>query len=138
MEWIGAGLRWEGTDASQPTLGTLANPAVAVCALEETVGVGRARLGPRPTCLVLNDDRIVLGLVAAEAMGSDDDQPVAGVMQGGPEHKPIGRERLIRCGGTGRPGAVSNERAGQSRPGELVTRVRHTTLRVTSSLWGRH
>ncbi|HSH59873.1 MAG TPA: CBS domain-containing protein [Acidimicrobiales bacterium] len=84
MEWIGAGLRWEGTDASLPTLGALANPDVAVCALDETVGVVRARLGRHPICLVLNDERIVLGLVAAEALGGDDDQPVAGVMREGP------------------------------------------------------
>lgn len=84
MEWIGVGLPWEGTEASQLSLGTLANPDVAVCALDDTIGVVRARLGHHPVCLVVNGERLVLGLVAAEALGSDDDLPVASVMQEGP------------------------------------------------------
>jgi len=84
MDWIGAGLAWEGSEASQATLGTLAQPDVAVCALDDTVGAVRAGIGHNRICLVVNDERIVLGLVTAEALGGDEDQPVTAVMQEGP------------------------------------------------------
>jgi CBS domain-containing protein len=84
MEWIGAGLPWEGSEASQPKLGDLANPNVPLCALDDTVGAVRAGLGQRAICLAINDERIVLGLVRAEALGPDDDRRVSEVMQEGP------------------------------------------------------
>jgi len=84
MEWIGAGLPWEGSEASQPKLGDLATADVALCALDDTVGVVRAALGQGPVCLVVNEERIVLGLVRAEALGLDDDRPVREVMDEGP------------------------------------------------------
>lgn len=84
MEWIGAGLPWEGSEASQPKLADLATADVALCALDDTVGVVRAALGQGPVCLVVNEERIVLGLVRAEALGPDDDRPVSEVMDEGP------------------------------------------------------
>jgi len=72
MEWIGAGLPWEGSEASPPKLGDLAKADVALCALDGTVGVARAGIGEWPICLVVNDERIVLGLVRAEDLGPDD------------------------------------------------------------------
>lgn len=84
MEWIAAGLPWEGSEASQPTLGDLAKADVSLCALGDSVGVARAALGEGPICLVVNEDRIVLGLVRAEALGPDDDRPVREVMDEGP------------------------------------------------------
>ena len=88
MEWIGAGLPWEGSEASQPRLGDLASADVALCELDDTVGVVRAALGQGPVCLVVNEERIVLGLVRAEALGPDEDRPVTEVMDEGPA--PIG------------------------------------------------
>ena len=84
MEWIGAGLPWEGSEASQPKLADLATADVACCALGDTVGVVRAALGQGAVCLVVNEERIVLGLVRAEALGPDDDRPVSEVMDEGP------------------------------------------------------
>lgn len=84
MEWIGAGLPWEGSEASQPKLADLATDDVVCCALDDTVGVVRAALGQGPVCLVVNEGRIVLGLVRAEALSSDDDRPVSEVMDEGP------------------------------------------------------
>jgi len=84
MEWVGAGLPWEGSEASQPKLADLATADVARCALDDTVGVVRAVLGQGPVCLVVNEERIVLGLVRAEALGPDDDRPVSEVMAEGP------------------------------------------------------
>lgn len=84
MEWIGAGLAWEGSEALQATLGALASPDVAVCALDGSVGDVRATLEQNSVCVVVNDERIVLGVVAAEGLEADDDQPVVAVMQEGP------------------------------------------------------
>jgi len=84
MEWIGAGLPWEGSEALQPKLGDLATAEVTLCALDDTVGMVRAALGQGPVCLVVNEERIVLGLVRADALGPDDDRPVAEIMDEGP------------------------------------------------------
>ncbi|HUP68471.1 MAG TPA: CBS domain-containing protein [Acidimicrobiales bacterium] len=84
MEWIGAGLPWEGSKTSQPKLADLATADVALCALDDTVGVVRAALGQDSVCLVVNEERIVLGLARAEALGPDDDRPVSEIMDEGP------------------------------------------------------
>ena len=84
MDWIGAGLPWEGTEASQPKLGDLATADLALCSVDDTVSLVRAALGQDPIGLVVNDERIVLGLVRAEALGPDDDRPVSEVMDEGP------------------------------------------------------
>jgi CBS domain-containing protein len=84
MEWIAAGLPWDGSDAAQPKLGDLTDGDVAVCALDDTVAVARAALGQRPICLVVNEQRIVLGVVRAEVLGADDNRPVSEVMDEGP------------------------------------------------------
>lgn len=83
MEWIGAGLPWEGSDASEPTLGSLADADVAVCALDDMVGAVRARLGQRPIALVVNSERVVLGLMPGEVTGPDE-ALVCEVMEEGP------------------------------------------------------
>ena len=88
MEWIGAGLPWEGSEASQPKLGDLANPNVLLCALDDTVGAVRAGLGQRPICLAVNDERIVLGLLRAEALGPDDDRAGLRGHAGRPQYLP--------------------------------------------------
>ena len=84
MEWIGAGLPWEGSEASQPQLGDLATADVALCSLDDTVGTVRVGLGRRSLCLVVNDERVVLGLVSAESLGRDDELRISEVMEEGP------------------------------------------------------
>lgn len=102
MDWMGAGLPWEGTQADGPTLGGLADPQVATCRLDDTVGAVRAPGGGPPLCLVVDERRVVLGLVPAEALELDPARPVADVMQEGPStyrpHVPAAEmaERLAR------------------------------------------
>jgi hypothetical protein len=85
MEWIGAGLPFEGTLADQPRLSTLADPDVPTCGMEETVGAVRARLGGWDLALVVTGpDRVVVGLVEAGALGDGDDRSVVEVMKEGP------------------------------------------------------
>ncbi len=102
MDWMGAGLPWEGALADGPTLGSLADPKVATCGLDDTVGAVRAPAGGPPFCLVIDERRVVLGLVRAEALDLDAARPVVEVMQEGPStyrpHVPAAEaaERLKR------------------------------------------
>jgi len=85
MEWIGAGLPFEGTFADEARLSTLADPDVPTCTLAETVADVRERLGRWELALaVAGPDRVVLGLVRAEALGLEDTRPISEVMQEGP------------------------------------------------------
>ncbi len=85
MDWIGEGLPFEGTLAERPRLLTLADPDVPTCALDEAVAQVRGRLGQWDLALVVvGPQRVVLGPVRAEALGSEDSRPIAGVMEEGP------------------------------------------------------
>lgn len=108
MDWMAAGLPWEGTDADAPTLAGLLDDGVPTCAPAETVADVRPRMGDWPLCLVINEARIVLGLLRAEALGLDGGRPVVALMQEGPS--------------TYRPHVPAAEMAGQldARPQEFV------------------
>ena len=109
MEWIGAGLPWEGTEASQPKLGDLATADVALCSLDDTVSLVRAALGQEQIGVVVNDERIVLGLVRAEALGPNDDRPVSDVMDEAPStYRPMFRPPRWPSGSTGIPSPASS------------------------------
>lgn len=84
MDWIGAGLPFEGSDARKPRLGTLADTSVPRCSLHETVGNVADRIGAWDICIVVSEANVVLGLVDADALGHDRDRAVADVMQEGP------------------------------------------------------
>jgi hypothetical protein len=84
-DWVGAGWPSEGKAAGVTRVGSLADADVPTCALDEKVGEVRGRLGPDDDlCLVVNDRRVVLGLVGLEDLDVDDDRPVGDVMQEGP------------------------------------------------------
>ncbi len=83
-DWFGAGWPSEGKAANVTRVATLADPDVPTCALDEKVGEVRARLGPDDVCLVVNEHRVVLGLVDGERLDVDDARPVGDVMQEGP------------------------------------------------------
>lgn len=85
MEWIGAGLPFEGSLADQPRLSTVADPDVPTCEMEESVADVRPRLGGWDMALVVTGpDRVVVGLVRAEALGLEDGRRAVEVMQEGP------------------------------------------------------
>lgn len=114
MEWIGDGLPFEGTLADQPRLSTLADPDVATCGLGDTIVEVRARLGRSDVALVVaGPNRVVLGLVRAEALGVEDRRSIVEVMQEGPS--------------TYRP-HVSAEEMAQTLKDHPVPRVVVTTL----------
>lgn len=85
MDWLGAGLAFEGTLVQQPRLGTLANADVPTCRLDDTVADVAQRVGSWELCLVLNDHNVVLGLVRAEALGVGGDQHIEEVMREAPK-----------------------------------------------------
>lgn len=85
MDWIGDGLPFEGTLLDQPRLSTLASTVVPTCEATETIADVRGRVGDWGMCLVVHGpQRVVVGLVRAEAFGLEDDRPIAAVMQQGP------------------------------------------------------
>ncbi len=92
VDWFGAGLPGEGKAAELTRIGALVNADVPTCAMDDRVGDVRNRLGQDDVCLVVNDERVVLGLVQGEDLDGDgdgdsssvEDRPVGEVMQEGP------------------------------------------------------
>src|SRR5712691_2446041 len=77
-DWFSAGLPREGAEAHAPRVADLARRDVPTCQIDERVGVVRSRVRDSgwETCVVVDDQRVVLGLVRAEALGVDRDTPV--------------------------------------------------------------
>lgn len=84
MDWIGAGLPFDGTLSKEPLLAKLADAEVPTCRMSERVGEVRGRIGKWDICVVVNEVEVVLGLVRAEALGVADDRAVLEMMQEGP------------------------------------------------------
>jgi rhodanese-related sulfurtransferase len=83
VDWIGAGLPFEGSRAEQPHLATLADRDTPTCAIDELAADVRRRTSDTQRCVVVNEHRVVLGLVAAEALDSNGAR-IADVMQEAP------------------------------------------------------
>jgi Mg/Co/Ni transporter MgtE len=95
LDWLAAGLPTEGGNADQPRAGDVARRDVPTCRLDEPIGQVReqVRAAGWDACVVLNDERVVLGLLRAEELGRGQDEPVEQVMRPGPStfrpHVPI-------------------------------------------------
>ena len=83
MDWMAAGLPYSGTAAARPALGGLAQRDVPTCAMDELSDEVAGRMGDWPVGLVVNAERVVLGLVRAEALAVRH-RPVGELMQEGP------------------------------------------------------
>jgi CBS domain-containing protein len=86
-DWLGHGLPREGQATTVPNAGELSDPDPPVCSLSDTVADVRARLdGSRyGFCLVVNEERIVLGRVRSSAMdAAGADATAESVMEAGP------------------------------------------------------
>ena len=84
MDWFAAGLPREGTEAGTDRVGDHARSDVPTAALDDDAGGLEARLGDWEVCVVVNDDRVVLGVATAEALAAADGRPVSTVMSDGP------------------------------------------------------
>jgi len=84
--WIGSGLPTEGTRADQPRAGTAADPSVPTCRPDDTVAGAKNALAATgwDQCIVLADDRIVVGRLRTRELEADARQRVENVMETGP------------------------------------------------------
>jgi Mg/Co/Ni transporter MgtE len=98
LDWLAAGLPTEGTSAGRPRAGDMARRDVPTCRLDELIGEVRERVlaASWDACVVVNDERVVLGLLREDEIqkGHDEpDVPVERVMRPGPStfrpHVPI-------------------------------------------------
>jgi Mg/Co/Ni transporter MgtE len=86
QDWLAAGLPVEGRAASVPRAGNVARNDVPTCRLEERLGdmAGRARAAGWDAAVVVNEERVVLGLLRAEELGGDPEQRIEDAMRPGP------------------------------------------------------
>ena len=95
LDWLAAGLPIEGTNAERPRAGDVARRDVPTCRLDETIGEvrGRVRAAGWDACVIVNDERVVLGLLREAELEEGRDEPVEQVMRPGPStfrpHVPI-------------------------------------------------
>lgn len=120
VDWIGAGLPFEGTRSRQPHLASIVD-SVPTCMIDQTTADARSRLGDAAVCIVVNDRRVVLGLIRADGLTGGADVPVADVMDEAPK--------------TFRPHVSAAEMADQlessSQPWVLVTNLDGTLVGIT-------
>jgi CBS domain-containing protein len=86
QDWMGAGLPTEGTNAQRPRLVDVVRRDVPTCSLDERLGDVRDRAVAAgwDACVVVSQDRVVLGLLRARELDADPDLPVEQVMRPGP------------------------------------------------------
>jgi len=86
QDWLAAGLPTEGEHAGEPRAGGFARTDVPTCALDERVGEVRERVHAAGwnVCVVVNEERVVMGLLREEQLGSAGDAAVGQVMRPGP------------------------------------------------------
>jgi Mg/Co/Ni transporter MgtE len=95
LDWLAAGLPTEGRNASRPRAGEVARRDVPTCRLDESIGEVRVRVRAAgwDACVVVNDERVVLGLLRAEELRRGQDESIERVMRPGPStfrpHVPI-------------------------------------------------
>ena len=84
--WLTMGLPTEGPEAATPRAGDVADRDAPTCALHDRLGDVRDRLRAAggTSCIVVNDQRVVLGRVRGEALNGDAEQRVEAVMEAGP------------------------------------------------------
>jgi predicted transcriptional regulator len=85
-DWFASGLPREGKDADVPQVGDLAQGDIPTCHMTDRTGdiQNRLRAVGWDVCVVINDARVVLGLVRGEALESHSNTPVEQVMESGP------------------------------------------------------
>lgn len=86
LDWMAAGLPTEGTNANQPRAADVARRDAPTCRLQERLeGVQeRVRAAGWDACVVVNDERVVLGLLREKELGGDPGLRVEQAMRPGP------------------------------------------------------
>jgi Mg/Co/Ni transporter MgtE len=94
LDWLAAGLPTEGTNAEHPRAADVARADVPTCRLDEQVERVRERVRAAgwDACVVVNDERVVLGLLRHEELERPEGR-IEQVMRPGPStfrpHVPI-------------------------------------------------
>jgi Mg/Co/Ni transporter MgtE len=86
QDWLANALPIEGKLAETATIGSLADHDVPTCHLAEKLGEVQNRLRATHAnfCVVINDARIVLGLLRKDRWDGDAEQSVSHIMELGP------------------------------------------------------
>jgi CBS domain-containing protein len=86
LDWMAAGLPTEGTNATKPRAGDLARKDTPTCHLTERLSKVRDRVRGLgwDAVVVVNEERIVLGLLRSKELDSEGDQLIEQVMRPGP------------------------------------------------------
>jgi Mg/Co/Ni transporter MgtE len=86
QNWLASGLPTEGKYAEVPRAGGLAREDVPTARLDERLGVVRDRVeaSGHDTAVVVNDERVVLGLLRPEHLEGDPDARAEAAMSSGP------------------------------------------------------
>ena len=86
LDWLAAGLASEGSNAQQPRAGDVARSDVPTCGLQEPLGAvaQRVRAAGWDACVVVNPERVVLGLLRAKELGADPGLGIEQAMRPGP------------------------------------------------------
>ena len=84
--WLATGLPTEGPEAATPRAGDAADRATPTCSLHDRLGevCDRLRAAGETSCIVVNDQRVVIGRVRGESLDGDAEQTVEAVMEAGP------------------------------------------------------
>ncbi len=96
LDWLAAGLATEGSNALRPRAGDVARHDVPTCGLDERLGevAGRVRAAGWDACVVVNVERVVLGLLRGKELEADPALRIERAMRPGPStfrpHAPIG------------------------------------------------
>src|SRR2546422_4150790 len=86
LDGMAAGLPTEGTNAKRPRAGDLARKDTPTCKVEERLSEVRDRVHALgwDAVVVVNDERVVFGLLRAKELALDGDQLIAQAMRPGP------------------------------------------------------
>jgi|SRR5215471_9019654 len=97
--WGSYGLPREGTEVPERTAGSVAHRDVPTCTLDEPLASVRKRVRAAgwDTCVVVNEQRVVLGRLGREALAGDDERSIAASMSPGPStvRPSIGADALL-------------------------------------------
>jgi Mg/Co/Ni transporter MgtE len=85
-DWLAAGLPTEGTNAGRPAARHVARRDVPTCRLDEPIDEVRERVRDAgwDACIVVNEERIVFGILRERELDRGMDEPVERFMRPGP------------------------------------------------------
>jgi predicted transcriptional regulator len=86
VDWLAAGLPTEGTNAQKPRAGDIARKDVPTCGLTDKLAEVAKRVWALgwDAVVVVNEQRVVLGLLRSKELAADQEQSIEKAMRPGP------------------------------------------------------